>query len=301
MDIGFIGLGKMGEKMVKRLLKNKINVVAYDVNSAKTAKLKHEGAIFSRSVRELASKLSTPRKIWVMLPSGESTNKTLSNLLDILNAGDIVVDGSNSFYKNTISFHEKFLNKGVFLLDVGVSGGIYGYEKGYCIMVGGDKRAFENFEGIFRILSTENGYLYVGKAGSGHFVKMIHNAIEYAMMEAITEGIDLLKNGPFKELNPKNILKLWNQNSIIQSFLVEMARKALEREENLNDISPYVEDTGEGRWAVQTAIENKIPVPAIADSLFMRFISQREGNNLSFKVLALMRNEFGGHGVKKKK
>lgn len=300
MKIGFIGLGKMGYHMSSRLLKKGFEIVVYDIDPRKVDQLTKLGAIPARSYQDLVSKLNpTERVIWTMLPSGEPTDSVSEELLNLLDKGDIIIDGSNSHYRKTISFYKRFKEKGIFLLDAGVSGGILGHKEGYCIMVGGDAEAFAKVEGVFKALSVKNGYRYVGSSGAGHFVKMVHNAIEYGMMAAIAEGLTMLKKGPFEALDLIGILDLWNHGSIIRSFLLEVTKNALEKEKDLESILPYVEDTGEGRWAVQTAIEFKIPLPTIASSLMMRFISQDE-EGFAFKILALMRHEFGGHDVKRK-
>ncbi len=299
MKIGFIGLGKMGYQMSMKLIENGFKLVVYDIDPEKVKKLVRLGAEPAKDYRDMVLSLDRKRIIWTMLPSGEPSDGILKELSNLLENGDILIDGSNSNYKRTRKFYEEFRNRGIHLLDAGVSGGVYGYETGYCIMVGGDVGAFREAEEIFKALAIERGYRYIGTGGSGHFVKMVHNAIEYVMMEAIAEGVMMLKEGPFEDLNIVEILDLWNHGSIIRSFLLDITKKALEKEEKLEEVLPYVEDTGEGRWAVQSAVELRIPVPLMADALMMRFISQRE-DNLIFKVLALMRHEFGGHEVKRK-
>jgi 6-phosphogluconate dehydrogenase len=300
MKIGFIGLGKMGYNMCKRLLEKDFEIVVYDIDTRKVDQLAKLGAIPANSYRELVGYLNpSERVIWSMLPSGENTEKVLEELLSLLDKNDIIIDGSNSHYKKTMNFYDKFSKKGIFLLDAGVSGGILGQKEGYCIMVGGDEKAFKRVEKIFEALAVENGYRYVGTGGAGHYVKMIHNAIEYGMMASIAEGLAMLKKGPFKSLDLINILDLWDHGSIIRSFLLRVTKDALEKEEDLESILPYVEDTGEGRWAVQTAIDYKVPIPTITSSLMMRFISQDE-EGFAFKILALTRHGFGGHAIKRK-
>ncbi len=299
MKLGFIGLGKMGSQMSLRLLKRGFDLVVYDIARSKVEYLVKHGAHPASGLKELVDSLKPRRIIWTMLPSGKPSDEVLENLKKVLQSGDIVIDGSNSNYKRTRKFYEEFKRKGINLLDAGVSGGVYGSKEGFCIMVGGDREAFAEVEDIFKALSAEKGYRFIGEGGSGHYAKMVHNAIEYAMMESIAEGIAMLEENPFGHVDILEILDLWNHGSIIRSFLLEVARKALEKED-LEKVLPYVDDTGEGRWSVQTAIEMKVPVPLISSALMMRFISQKGDDNVVFKVLALMRHEFGGHELRRK-
>lgn len=297
-EIGLIGLGKMGKNIGYNMLEKGYRVVASNRSPAPLEEIASKGATKASSIGDLVSRLPKQRVVWVMLTAGEPTINAIKELSEHLDSGDIVIDGSNSNFNESVMLYNLLKEKGVMMLDAGCSGGPYGALHGMCTMVGGDKEAWNTTKEIFKDLSVENGYLYTGSAGSGHFVKMVHNAVEYGMMQSIGEGMELLKEGPFKELNLSDICDLWQNGSVVRSYLVELAGRAFKKDNDLALIAPYVEDTGEGRWAIQTAIEYNIPFNVITTSLYERFHS-RSKNHFSAKVLAALRHEFGGHDVKK--
>jgi 6-phosphogluconate dehydrogenase len=287
----------MGMNMVRRLLKGGHQVVAYNRTPNKTDQIVKEGASGAYSLSELVEKLSPPRMVWLMLPAGPTIDDHLDQLKDLLSDGDMVIDGGNTYYKDDIRRAEMLAEKGIQFLDAGVSGGIWGLEVGYCTMVGGAKESYEYLEPIFKSLAPEDGYLYCGPTGAGHFVKMVHNGIEYGMMQAYGEGFHILEASPYAEsLNYAEVAHLWNQGSVIRSWLLELAEAAFKKDARLSDIRGYVEDSGEGRWTVQQAVETGVSAPVISLSLFQRFRS-REEDAFSDKVLAALRREFGGHAV----
>ena len=298
MKIGMVGLGKMGGNMTKKLLDNNHEVVVYDVNKEKIEEYENLGAVGSFSLEELAKKLNTAQKVvWVMVPAGEIVNKTIDKLSQYLNQGDIIIDGGNSNYKDTMNLAKKVKDKGINLLDVGTSGGVWGLKEGYCMMVGGPQKAYEYIEPILKDLAPENGYNYMGPSGSGHFVKMVHNGIEYAMMEAYAEGFELLKSKQEFDIDLGEVAELWNHGGVIRSWLLELTADSLKNNPDLEGIKDYVEDSGEGRWTVLESIEQEIPASVIAISLFKRFRS-RQSSSFSAKLLAAIRNAFGGHDIK---
>jgi len=297
MQIGMVGLGRMGMNMVRRLLKGRHKVVAYNRTPDRVKEIVKEGADGAYSLDELVEKLKPPRLTWLMLPAGGPVDEHVKDLQNLLGQGDILVDGGNSYYKDDIRHERQLTPFGIHYMDVGVSGGIWGLKIGYCLMVGGDRDVYKHLEPIFKTLAPKDGYLYCGKTGSGHFVKMIHNGIEYGMMAAYGEGFDILKASPYgKDLDFSEVAHLWNQGSVVRSWLLELAEAAFEKDDNLSSISGYVEDSGEGRWTVQQAIDTAVPAPVIASSLFQRFRS-RKTDAFSDKVLAALRQEFGGHAV----
>ncbi len=297
MQIAMIGLGRMGMNMARRLLGGSHHVVAYNRTPNKTKEIEKEGAIGIFSLSELTEKLSPPRPVWLMLPAGPAVDEHISQLREVLAPGDIVIDGGNTYYKDDIRRAEFLAEKNVRFMDVGVSGGIWGLEVGYCLMAGGDKETYEHLEPIFRTLAPKNGYLYCGDTGAGHFVKMVHNGIEYGMLQAYGEGFEILEGSPYsKSFDYAEIAHLWNQGSVIRSWLLELAETAFSKGERLSDIRGYVEDSGEGRWTVQQAIETGVSAPVIALSLLQRFRSRKE-ETFSDKVIAALRREFGGHAV----
>jgi 6-phosphogluconate dehydrogenase len=297
MKLGMIGLGRMGMNMAKRLLKGGHKVVAYNRNRQKTDEIVKRGAIGAYSLNELAEGLSTPRAVWLMLPAGSAVEEHMNRLNEILEPGDIVIDGGNTYYKDDLRRADLLAAKGIRFIDVGVSGGIWGLEKGYCLMIGGVKETFRYLEPIFKALATEEGYLYCGATGAGHFVKMVHNGIEYGMMQAYGEGFDLLNSSPYSaSLNYAQVAHLWNQGSVVRSWLLELAEVAFLKDERLSGVLGYVEDSGEGRWTVQQAIDTCVSAPVIAVSLLARFRS-REKDSFSDRVIAALRREFGGHAV----
>lgn len=299
MQLGIIGLGRMGMNMARRLIAAGHEVVAYNRTREKTERLAAEGGRAAWSLEHLASQLTSPRIVWLMLPAGPTVDEHIERCLPYLAAGDIIIDGGNSFYKDDLARAERLAGKGIRYLDAGVSGGVWGLQAGYCIMVGGEERVFRQIEPILKALCAPDGYLYCGTTGAGHFVKMVHNGIEYALMEAYGEGFNLMKTSPYGEqLAFEKIAKLWNRGSVVRSWLLELLETVFEDSTRLDDIAPYLEDSGEGRWTVQQAVESGVPAPVIAAALFQRFESRGQGA-FSHKVLAALRNKFGGHEVRR--
>jgi len=295
MQIAMIGLGRMGMNMAKRLLLGGHEVVAFNRTPAKTDQLVKEGAIGAYSISEVVDKLSHPRVTWIMLPAGSTVDEHINKLKQILSPDDIVIDGGNTYYKDDIRRGEQLAKRGIKFMDAGVSGGIWGLKKGYCLMIGGEKEAYHYLEPIFKTLAPEKGYLFCGGIGAGHFVKMVHNGIEYGMMQAYGEGFDILEASPYgKSLDYAAVSHLWNQGSVVRSWLLELMESAFAKEPNLSDIRGYVEDSGEGRWTIQQAIETGVSTPVIALSLMRRFRSQVQ-DSFADKVVAALRREFGGH------
>ena len=299
MKIGFVGLGKMGGKMVARLMKGGHEIVAFDPVAEALKGAEKKGATPANSLQRLVEKLDAPRAIWIMVPSGDPTEETITSLSPLLTEGDIVIDGGNSLYKDSMRRARSLNTQGISLLDAGTSGGIWGLKIGYCLMVGGEEAPFRKLEPIFNTLAPEEGYAHVGPSGAGHFVKMVHNGIEYALLQGYAEGFEILKARNEFNLDLEKIAHLWNQGSVIRSWLLELAADAFRKDPTLDGIRGYVEDSGEGRWTVAEAIENDVPAPLITLSLLERFRS-RQQDSFSAKVIAALRNEFGGHGVKKK-
>ena len=297
MQIAMIGLGRMGMNMAKRLLTGGHEVVAYNRSPNKTDQLVKEGAIGAYSLSEVAEKLSPPRVTWLMLPAGPVVDDHIAQLKDILAPGDIVVDGGNTHYRDDIRRAGLLAEKDIKFVDAGVSGGIWGLKLGYCLMIGGEKETYQYLEPVFKTLAPAEGCLYCGPVGAGHFVKMVHNGIEYGMMQAYGEGFDILKASPYSEsFDYAKIAHLWNQGSVVRSWLLELAEIAFTKDATLSDIKGYVEDSGEGRWTVQQAVETGVSAPVIALSLMRRFSTQVQ-DSFSDKVVAALRREFGGHAV----
>ena len=295
MQIAIIGLGRMGMNMAKRLLLGGHEVVAFNRTPSKTDQLVKEGAIGAYSISELVDKLFHPRVTWIMLPAGSTVDDHINRLKEILSPDDIVIDGGNTYYKDDIRRGGQLAKRGIKFMDAGVSGGIWGLKKGYCLMIGGEKETYQHLEPIFKTLAPEQGYLFCGGVGAGHFVKMVHNGIEYGMMQAYGEGFNILEASPYREsLDYAAISHLWNQGSVVRSWLLELMESAFAKEPNLSDIRGYVEDSGEGRWTIQQAIETGVSAPVIALSLMRRFRSQVQ-DSFSDKVVAALRREFGGH------
>jgi len=299
-EIGFIGLGKMGKNMVLRMLNSKtINAHIYDISQDIVKELDKKGATGHTSIEDLIQGLWKERKIiWMMLPAGKITEDTFQELLKLLKKGDIIIDGGNSNFKDTLKRHKECETKGIEMLDVGVSGGIISANKGYPMMIGGKKETYNYCKPIFTSFGIPEGFNLVGDKGSGHYVKMIHNSIEYGMMQAISEGFDLLENGSIQNLDLKKISHIWNHGTIIESFLMKMVENALTKNVKLNYLKPYVEDNGEGKWASIEALEQNVPFVVNTYAINARYIS-RDKNSMTFKMLAAMRNEFGGHPIKK--
>ncbi|MFV1951546.1 MAG: phosphogluconate dehydrogenase (NAD(+)-dependent, decarboxylating) [Nitrospinota bacterium] len=297
MQIAMIGMGRMGMNMTRRLLKGGHRVVAYNRTPNKTKQIVKEGAVGTYSLLELVERLSPPRVVWMMLPAGSAIDDHLGQLQDILSQGDIIIDGGNTYYKDDIRRAGLLAGKGIQFMDAGVSGGVWGLKIGYCLMIGGERETYQVLEPIFKTLAPDKGYLYCGAIGAGHFVKMVHNGIEYGMMQAYGEGFNILEASPYREsLNYAEVAHLWNQGSVIRSWLLELAGAAFARDARLSNIQGYVDDSGEGRWTVEQAIETGVSAPVIALSLFQRF-SSRQKESFSDKVIASLRREFGGHAV----
>ena len=296
MDLGFIGLGRMGANMVRRLLLDGHHVVAYNRTSEKTREIMTEGADGAFSLEELAGKLARPRVVWVMVPSGDATENMIDELLKVLEPGDTIVDGGNSNFHDSVRRHAKVTAAGLDFVDAGVSGGIWGLKIGYCLMVGGEPEPVKRLEPIFRSLAPEDGYLHAGGPGAGHYVKMVHNGIEYGLMQAYAEGFEILHASDYK-LDLAAIADLWNHGSVVRSWLLELAVSAFSQDQDLTQLRGWVADSGEGRWTVQEAIDKDVPAPVITLSLLNRFRS-RQDDSYQAKVLAALRNEFGGHPIR---
>lgn len=300
MQIGIVGLGRMGMNMALRLMQGGHDVCCYNRTVEKAQELAAQGARAAETPADLISMLDAPRLVWLMLPSGQATQEHIEMFARLLSPGDILVDGSNSSFKDDEIHHGFLKRKDIRYLDAGVSGGIWGLKNGYCTMVGGDRDVFEHIEPLLKTLAPEKGYLYCGPSGAGHFTKMIHNGIEYAMMQAYAEGFALLESSPYSEhMKFDEVAGLWNQGSVIRSWLLELLESALKGDETLDGLEPFVDDSGEGRWTVMQAIESGTPAPVITQSLFERFAS-RGNADFSRKILAALRNQFGGHAVKSK-
>lgn len=297
-DVGILGLGKMGKNICLQMLAKGYMVTAWNRSPEPVKEVASKGAKAAESIKDLVKMLDKPRTIWVMLPSGEVNREAIKELSGYCDKGDLIIDGSNSFYRESVALYDMLKQKGINYLDAGCSGGPSGALSGMCIMVGGDKQVFEKREKLFKDLSIKDGYLYTGNAGSGHFTKMAHNAIEYGMMQAIGEGLELIEAGPYKDTDIAGLCRLWNNGSVIRGYLIELAGRAISKDRHLSDIAPYVEDKGEGRYAVHTAIDYDIPFNIITTSLYTRFES-RSGKKFQKRVLSALRHEFGGHEVKK--
>ena len=297
MRIGFIGLGRMGANMVRRLVRDDHEIVVYNRTPEKTTEIASEGATPSYSIEEMVGKLEKPRAVWVMVPAGDATEAQINELLDHLEPGDTIIDGGNTNFHDDVRRHAMLKEKGLHYVDAGTSGGIWGLELGYCLMVGGDGDAVTPLEPIFKSLAPEGGYLHVGGPGAGHYVKMVHNGIEYALMQGYAEGFEIMHASDY-DLDLAGISELWMQGSVVRSWLCELAARAFEEEGNdLGGLKGHVSDSGEGRWTVQEAIDHDVPAPVITLSLLTRFRS-RQDDSYGAKVLAALRNEFGGHAVK---
>ena len=296
MKLGFVGFGRMGGNMVKRLLDRGHQITAYARRPEVRAEAAALGAAPADSLADLVEQLTPPRVVWMMIPAGGAVDATLSTLQPILSAGDIIVDGGNSNYKDSIRRAATAVSKNLRYIDAGTSGGIWGLQVGYCLMVGGEANAVKVVEPAFLDLAPRDGYMHVGPSGAGHFVKMIHNGIEYGMLQAYAEGFAILHAGSY-DLDLRAISALWNHGSVVRSWLLELAERAFAADPELRSIRGYVEDSGEGRWTVQEAIDHNVPAPVITLSLLQRFLSRQE-ENFGDKVIAALRNQFGGHAVK---
>lgn len=299
MELGMIGLGRMGGNMTRRLLRGGHRVVVYDPVKTAQAAVVREGAIGTGSLNELVDTLNRPRAVWLMVPPGSPTEETIAKLLPGLSVGDVVLDGGNSNYSDSMRRAKVLAEKGLVFLDVGTSGGIWGLTEGYCLMVGGDIDAYNRLKPVFQTLapSPETGYGYVGHSGAGHFVKMVHNGIEYGLMQAYAEGFQLMLAKEEFDLDLSRIAGVWQSGSVVRSWLLDLTAAALKEDPKLERIQPYVEDSGEGRWTVAEAVSLGVPVPVISLALQMRFRS-RQPRSFSDKLLAALRNQFGGHAVR---
>ncbi|HYM98269.1 MAG TPA: decarboxylating 6-phosphogluconate dehydrogenase [Aestuariivirgaceae bacterium] len=317
MQIGIVGLGRMGSNIAKRLMRKGHECVAHDIDQQRSAELASEGAKPAASLSELAKLLTPPRYVWVMLPAGKITENAIDELGSILSAGDTIIDGGNSFYKDDIRHAKKLSQDGIHYLDVGTSGGIWGLERGFCLMVGGERQVFNQAEPLLKSLApgegagtsrAEQGYIYCGPSGSGHFVKMVHNGIEYGLMQAYAEGFDILHKATSEELPPEyrfdlnlaDIAEVWRHGSVVNSWLLDLIALALHDDQELQAFSGYVEDSGEGRWSLMAAIEEAVPAAVLSAALYARFRS-REAHSYADRLLSAMRNRFGGHLEPKRK
>jgi 6-phosphogluconate dehydrogenase len=311
MQIGIVGLGRMGSNIAKRLMRKGHACVVHDIDQARAQELAREGAKPAKSLAEFVGFLQPQRFIWLMLPAGKITESAIDELSTIVDAEDTIIDGGNSFYKDDIRRAKSLARRGIHYLDVGTSGGIWGLERGFCLMVGGEQRIFEQAEPLIRALApgegtgasrAEQGYIYCGPSGSGHFVKMVHNGIEYGLMQAYAEGFDILHKAASKELpaeyrfdlNLADVAEVWRHGSVVNSWLLDLIALALHDDRELEAFSGYVEDSGEGRWSLMAAIEEAVPAAVLSAALYARFRS-RETNSYADKLLSAMRNRFGGH------
>ncbi len=297
MDIGIWGMGRMGFNMVRRLVDSgEHRVVAGNRSPGKVDDAVEAGAEGAYSVEEFVEKLEAPRVLWSMLPAGDITGDMIQQFMEHADEGDIIVDGANSYFRDSVARAKEVRNAGLKWLDAGISGGVWGYDIGYCTMIGGDPDAFEHVEPAFKTLAPENGYAFLGDAGAGHFTKMVHNGIEYGMLQAYGEGFEILEKSSY-DIDHRAVASLWNQGSVIRSWLLELAESAFENDAKLERIEGHVDDSGEGRWTVMEAIHEDVPAATIAGSLFARFASRQE-QSFAMKTIAALRSEFGGHAVK---
>jgi 6-phosphogluconate dehydrogenase len=297
MQIGFVGLGKMGLNMVTRLARGGHDVVVYDRSPDAVARAETAGARGVASLDALVAALTPPRAAWVMVPAGEPTESTVTALGALLSPGDVIIDGGNSNFRDDVRRATALAPRQVHYVDAGTSGGIWGLKEGYCLMVGGDAAICNRLEPVFLTLAPPDGYLHVGGTGAGHYVKMIHNGIEYGLMQAYAEGFELMHQSPYG-IDLGRVAALWNHGSVVRSWLLELGARALAEDPGLDSLKGYVEDSGEGRWTLQEAIDRSVPMPVLTAALFTRFRS-RQDNPFAERMLAALRNQFGGHAVKK--
>ena len=297
MELGFVGLGRMGLNMVKRLLTGSHHLVAYDRDADAVRQAEAAGATGASSLDALVSALTPPRTIWLMIPAGDPTESTITALSSLLSQDDVIVDGGNTNFQDDVRRAGELASKRIHYVDAGTSGGIWGLKEGYCLMVGGEEGVCRALEPVFLTLAPEHGYLRVGDHGAGHYVKMIHNAIEYGLMQAYAEGFHLMHEGAYK-IDTSAVAALWMHGSVVRSWLLELTARALDEDPNLEGLKAYVEDSGEGRWTMQEALQSGVPVPVLAAALFTRFRS-REDNPFAERLLAALRHQFGGHAVRR--
>ena len=297
MDIGFIGLGKMGLNMVTRLQRGGHQVTAYDRAPDALANAAAAGCIGASSLADLVQRLKSPRAVWIMVPSGLPTEETVRAIAALLAPGDIIIDGGNTRFHDDVRRANELAAKQLHYVDAGTSGGIWGLKNGYCLMVGGEKEAVDRLAPIFQTLAPPNGWAHVGSAGAGHYVKMVHNGIEYSLMQGYAEGFELMSKSEYR-LDLARIADLWMQGSVVRSWLLELVAAALQEDPKLERLKGYVQDSGEGRWMIADAIDKDVPVPTLTTALFTRFRS-RQAESFAEKILAALRNAFGGHAVKR--
>lgn len=298
MKVGLVGLGKMGLNLGMNLIDNKHEVVGFDLNGAAVEEIKAYGAQGTSNLETLVESLESPRVLWIMVPHNV-VDTVLGQIKPLLEKGDIVIEAGNSHYKESVRRYNEFKEAGIFYLDAGTSGGMSGARNGACYMVGGDKEAWDIVEPIFRDTSVENGYLYTGAAGSGHYTKMVHNGIEYGMMAAIGEGFEVLAESKY-DFDYEAVAKLWNNGSVIRSWLMELTQSAFNKDANLDALKGIMHSSGEGKWTIEEALDLQVATPVISASLLSRFASLKGDNSFTGKVVAALRNEFGGHAVEKK-
>ncbi|MCC6502093.1 MAG: decarboxylating 6-phosphogluconate dehydrogenase [Deltaproteobacteria bacterium] len=299
MEVGIVGLGRMGLNMARRLALGGHRAVGFDSRADALDAARKDGIEVALTLDELVSKLAHPRVLWIMLPEGRPVDGTITILRPLLTEGDMIVDGGNSFYKDDLRRTGELLGSGLYYMDAGVSGGIWGLKEGYCTMIGGPKEGFEKLKPLLETLAPSGGYMYCGESGAGHYAKMVHNGIEYGLMEAYAEGFEILKASPYGEgMKNSELARLWNRGSVVRSFLLERLEDAFEKEEGLDSIIGYVEDSGEGKWMVKEAVDLRVAIPVISEALMRRFRS-RQQDPFAEKVLAALREEFGGHSVKR--
>ena len=297
MELGFIGLGKMGMNMVIRLRRDQHRVVVYDRSSDLIKQAEGHGCVSAASLADLVSKLSAPRAVWVMVPSGAPTEETVHAVAALLKPGDTIIDGGNTRFHDDVRRAAELKKLGLHYVDAGTSGGIWGLTIGYCLMVGGEEAAVQRLAPVFKTLAPENGWAHVGAVGAGHYVKMVHNGIEYSMMQGYAEGFELMAKSEYK-LDLARVADLWMHGSVVRSWLLELAAGALKQDPKLEQLKGYVQDSGEGRWMIADAIEKDVPVPTLTTALFTRFRS-RQDESFAEKMLAALRNAFGGHAVRR--